>query len=147
MIDKSENNQAFNSINKNLIDNGPSDEILQNRVKVISSLNNISKLLNWETSTIHWESIQFFEPSSPEKKVEDLNQEKNLTDNYQTIHFCDSLNSIITKTFLEIIEIQHKLDNEEEIKRTPGRPSNFKYMKSTDLKQWIFNLFAKKLLS
>ena len=81
------------------------------------------------------------------KKVENLDQEKNLTDRCQSIYFDDSLNSIITKTFLERIEIQHKLDNEEEIKRTPGRPSNFKYMKSNDLKQWIFNLFAKKLFN
>ena len=69
LIDKSENNQAFNSINKNLIDNDPSDEILQNWVKAISSLNNISKILNWETNKISWEPSQFFEPSSPEKKL------------------------------------------------------------------------------
>ena len=59
----------------------------------------------------------------------------------------NSLNSIITNSFLKKVKIQNKIENEERIGRKIGRPSNNKPMKSSDINKWLLNIFQKKLIN
>ena len=58
----------------------------------------------------------------------------------------ESLNSIIIKCFLKNVEMQNKIESEGELSKKIGRPSKYKYMKSSEIKNWLTNIFQKKML-
>ena len=58
----------------------------------------------------------------------------------------ESLNSIITKCFLKNVELQNKIEYEVEIDKKIGRPSNNKHMKSSEINNWLSDIFHNKIL-
>ena len=119
-------------------------QILHQRNINSSSLNIISEDLNVIVDEILQVNHSDTKLSSPKNKDDRVNIQK-LT--FSDPDSEDSLNFIIINNFLKNIEKQHKIENDEEVVRKIGRPSNYKCMKSSDIKSWLITIFQNKLIN
>ena len=125
--------------------NGSSYKVQQR--KELSSLNSICEEKNKETRDILQIEHSDGEYSSSESSNDSAEKQNSTLSLNDGTNSENSLNSIIINSFLKNIEKQNKIEKDEVTRRKIGRPSNYKSMKSSDINDWLKDIFKNKLVN